>query len=199
MRSGQVPVTSPPSDTRRSGGARRWAALALLVVVVVGVRQSGALEHITVDGIQDAVAQLGPWGPAVFVLAAAAGVSVGIPGLLFIPGGVVAFGPVLGAALSWLGLLIGCTVAVFWVQKVGGFQNGANDKEGKIQRAMRLARERPIVGVLLVRALLFASPPANAALALAGVPVVKNVVGTAVGIIPWVVFFTLGTDVVTGR
>lgn len=195
------PSVSPeprPADAPSPSRARTWGALLLVVGLAVLVRQSGLLAHISVDGIQQGVARMGPWGPVAFMLLAAAGVSVGIPGLLFIPGGVVAFGPVMGASLSWLGLLLGCTIAVFWVQKVGGFQAGADDKQGRIQRAMRLARERPVVGVLVVRFLLFASPPANAALALAGVPVAKNVVGTAVGIIPWVVFFTVTTDVVTG-
>ncbi len=191
-----VQKKKPESSSSKSSFVRPLVALSLLVFFFFGLRSLGVFEQISVENVRQMADSFGALGPVIFVLLAAAGVSLGVPGALFIPGGVVAFGPGYGALLSWWGLVIGSVVAVEWVQRVGGSPLAASENPF-IKKAITLLHRRPILGVIVVRWIVFASPPANAALAFAGVRPFQNALGTLVGVVPLLTMVTFATHSLT--
>lgn len=180
-----------------SGPLRRLAPLVPLAIVIVSVvsyLQDG-LVAVVVDAatgsdgglerLRTLVLSAGAMAPVVYVLAVAVEVVLApIPGvLLYAPGGAI-FGGWWGGTLSLVGNIIGAAVAAWIGATFGGSLLDGSSMTGLVALRDRL-RERGLVLVALLRLNpLTSSDLVSYAAGLAGVPVLRIVAGTAIGIAP---------------
>jgi uncharacterized membrane protein YdjX (TVP38/TMEM64 family) len=154
--------------------AQAWRTLAVSfvlfggvgVVFVFGAQFLGIDSERTLEGWLGAAR--GPWSLPVAVAAFAALAFVGTPQIVLIAAAVVAFGPVTGAAYSWVGTMVSSVV---------GFHLG--------RRFMRLIGENGFLASLIVR--LVPSAPfivVNMAAGVTPMRVTHFLAGTGIGIVP---------------
>jgi uncharacterized membrane protein YdjX (TVP38/TMEM64 family) len=182
-----------------AGTGRRWAGLALLLLVMATLAwwsyRSGGFVFALVQATQDSdqslevlrqyVAGWGALGPVAYLLLVIVEVLVApLPGtLLYAPGGAI-FGGFLGGSLSLAGNVIGaglaCLIARFWGEPLTRSLDSARF------RSIRTAvADRALWLILLLRLNpLTSSDLVSYAAGLVGVPVWKVAVGTLVGMAP---------------
>jgi uncharacterized membrane protein YdjX (TVP38/TMEM64 family) len=107
-----------------------------------------------------------------------------IPGaILYAPGGAI-FGGFLGGTLSLIGNVIGASLATWLAARLGSRVIGSGDWP-RLQTIAARVRERGVLVVLLLRVNpLTSSDLVSYAAGLAGVPVWRVAVGTAIGMAP---------------
>lgn len=176
--------------------ALRWALLAgALGAVYALAHRYGVADQLTVEGVRGWVKAAGPWGPLAFLAIYLGGVLLSIPGMVFIVSGMVAFGPAVGIPLTLVGSIVSGTLAVAFLERVGG----AILKETEqplVKRTVEHLHDRPLRTIAGLRMVLMISPVLNVALAMAGVRARDNAVGTAIGITPVVLVVALATDLI---
>ena len=168
-----------------------------MIVVVLAVfglaKATGLWEAVSLESIQAWVKAAGWLAAPVYILLFTLGVSIALPGMLFIVSGLLAFGPVLGGLLAVLGSTSAGTFAVWWYGKVGGKPVGPPAHPIARRLQSRLGKQ-PVLAVAAVRLLLRMAPPSNMMLALAGVKPHHNAIGTFLGMLPKVVIASLFLD-----
>jgi uncharacterized membrane protein YdjX (TVP38/TMEM64 family) len=144
---------------------------------LLGIDSARELEHWL-------TAARGPWSLPVAVAAFAALAFIGTPQIVLIAAAVVAFGPYLGAAYSWIGTLVSSLVG-FYVGRGAGARVLARFSGEGLRRFMRLVGENGFLASLVVR--LVPSAPFIVVNMAAGVTPMRLrdfVAGTAIGIVP---------------
>jgi uncharacterized membrane protein YdjX (TVP38/TMEM64 family) len=144
---------------------------------LLGIDSARELEHWL-------TAARGPWSLPVAVAAFAALAFIGTPQIVLIAAAVVAFGPYLGAAYSWIGTLVSSLVG-FYVGRGAGARVLARFSGEGLRRFMRLVGENGFLASLIVR--LVPSAPFIVVNMAAGVTPMRArdfVAGTAIGIVP---------------
>ncbi len=164
----------------------RWIRVAALVVLTgaayVGLRATGLSEQIGVGSVRDAVLDAGVWGVALFSVVFALGELVHIPGMVFVAGGILAYGKLTGFAVSWLAAVFSVCVSFVLVRSLGG-RLLAEIERPFVTRLLARLDERPITTVLLLRTVLWLAPPLNYALALSNVRFRHYLIGSAAGLV----------------
>ena len=128
-----------------------------------------------------------PWALPVAVAAFAALAFVGTPQIVLIAAAVVAFGPVSGAAYSWIGTMVSALVGFYLGRAAGAKTLDRFSGEG-VQRFMRLVGENGFLASLIVR--LVPSAPfivVNMAAGVTPMRALHFVAGTGIGIVPKIV------------
>lgn len=144
---------------------------------ILGIDSTRELEHWL-------TAARGPWSLPVAVAAFAALAFIGTPQIVLIAAAVVAFGPYLGAAYSWIGTLVSSLVG-FYIGRGAGARVLARFSGDGLRRFMRLVGENGFLASLVVR--LVPSAPFIVVNMAAGVTPMRArdfVAGTAIGIVP---------------
>ncbi|TAL29192.1 MAG: TVP38/TMEM64 family protein [Phenylobacterium sp.] len=129
----------------------------------------------------------GPWSLPVAVAAFAALAFIGTPQIVLIAAAVVAFGPMTGAAYSWIGTMVSALVGFYLGRSAGAKTLERFSGEG-VQRFMRLVGENGFLASLIVR--LVPSAPFIVVNMAAGVTPMRAshfVAGTGIGIGPKIV------------
>ncbi|MSP23644.1 MAG: DedA family protein [Myxococcales bacterium] len=180
------PMSSEASHVSDEPPRLNVARLVALVCVIVGLILLGRY-LIKTQGLDAAVLRAkaqgaGAWGALGFIGAFGLGVTLHVPGAIFVSAGVLAYGPELGFVLSLIGALIGVSANFFTTRLVAGQQLSAI-KSPRLQRLLRYVDERPILAVLALRTIAFVSPPLNTALAMSRVRYVDFAIGSALGLI----------------
>ncbi|HVN86433.1 MAG TPA: TVP38/TMEM64 family protein [Candidatus Binatia bacterium] len=104
------------ADEKRS--TARLVVLALLIAAVIAAGLE-LRQYVTVDTIERNVRQLGPWGPAAFILLYLIAPALFLPGApLTIAAGVL-FGPVWGTVYTIIGATGGATLAFIVARYLG--------------------------------------------------------------------------------
>ncbi len=174
----------------------RRAGLALLVVAFVAIAvyawESGA---ITPTAIKTWLVSLGPWGPVIFAGAFGLGTTVGLPGMAFVVGARLAFGPWLGLALGYGGGLLAVSLP-FLTARVLGRNRVATwrPKQPLLRRAFDQLEAHPLRAVIVLRLFLWFNPPISYALAFAPLRFRTYLLGCAVALVPVVVAANLATS-----
>jgi|GEM_PF-1623068 len=186
-----VEPTEAPADTEPvSFRQRPWVQRVVMILVVLAVAGVGKLlgvwDAVSLDAIQAYAQQAGWFAVPLFVVAFAGANSLAVPGILFVLGGLLAFGPVLGVPVVLFGSACAGTFATWWMGKVGGRAKGppASPIARRIQKRLH---DRPIAAVAALRMFTRLAPPAHMLLALAGVSPAQNFIGTLVGMAPRVI------------
>ena len=152
------------------------------VVFVFGAQLLGVDSERTLEGWLGAAQ--GPWSLPVAVAAFAALAFVGTPQIVLIAAAVVAFGPLTGAAYSWVGTMVSSLVGFYLGRTAGGRVLERFSGDG-VKRFMRLVGENGFLASLIVR--LVPSAPfivVNMAAGVTPMRVRDFAAGTGVGIVP---------------
>ena len=126
----------------------------------------------------------GPLSLPMAVAAFAALAFVGVPQIVLIAAAVVAFGPWLGAAYSWIGTMVSALIGFYLGRMAGGRLLDRFSGEG-VRRFMRMVGENGFLASLVVR--LVPSAPFIVVNMAAGVTPMRTrdfVAGSGIGIVP---------------
>jgi uncharacterized membrane protein YdjX (TVP38/TMEM64 family) len=163
-----------------------WAAWSWMSGGVMAIVTRSALDgEQALEQLRQLILGAGAWAPVVYVLAVVVEVMIApIPGaLLYAPGGAI-FGGFVGGTLSLIGNVAGASLATWLAATIGSRAIGAGDWP-RLHRIAARVRERGILVVLLLRINpLTSSDLVSYAAGLAGVPVWRVAVGTALGMAP---------------
>jgi uncharacterized membrane protein YdjX (TVP38/TMEM64 family) len=164
-------------------------ALGVLAVAIAGW-QSGAFAWVTHENIHRLLAESGPWGPAVYVLAFALFEPFGVPGAVFILPASLAWPADFAIAMSVLGAT-GAGINSYVLAR--GVLGDAFEQRLplRLRAFTATAREHPLRTVIAVRVLFGLAAPAHWALALSGVRFGAFVVGSLVGFVPPMTLFVV--------
>lgn len=158
-----------------------WASDGLIAIIV----RSASDGEQAIEQLRQLILGTGAWAPVVYVLAVTVEVMVApIPGaLLYAPGGAI-FGGFVGGTLSLVGNVIGAALATWLAATLGSPTIGHGDWP-RLNRIAARVRERGVLVVLLLRINpLTSSDLVSYAAGLAGVPVWRVALGTAIGMAP---------------
>jgi uncharacterized membrane protein YdjX (TVP38/TMEM64 family) len=174
----------------------RRTALALFVIAFVtgGVIlwRTGAVTPSSVDAWLDS---LGSAAPAIFIGAFVAGAFVGLPGIAFVIGGRLAFGPWIGFAVGYVGGVLAVTIPFALARRLR--RAGADPwqpKQRHLARAFELLETHPFRAVVALRVVFWFNPPLSYALAFTRVPLGTYVAACAVALAPVVAFAVIATS-----
>jgi len=182
-----------------SAGARRGrlAAFAVAVALAVAVVQGLDLEKwADLDRLKAFIESHGTLAPIVFVAVCIGGIVLHLPEIVLIAVGGMVFGAARGFAYGWIGAVLGSTL-VFLAVRHGAGHTVSGALGNRFERFRRLESRFVTHGfqmVLLLRLLLFLSPPLNWAIGSTRVSLRSYVAGTAVGIVPGVAGTVLLAD-----
>jgi uncharacterized membrane protein YdjX (TVP38/TMEM64 family) len=152
------------------------------VVFVFGGALVGYDSERTLEGWLGAAR--GPWALPVAVAAFASLAFIGAPQIVLIAAAVVAFGPLAGAAYSWIGTMVSALIG-FYLGRVAGQRVLERFSGEGVRRFMRLIGKNGFLASLIVR--LVPSAPFIVVNMAAGVTPMRAhsfALGTALGIVP---------------
>ena len=175
--------------------AARRVILGLFVVAFVSgavyLWRTGAVTPHIVAAWLDS---LGPAAPALFIVAFIAGSFVGLPGMAFVIGGRLAFGPYLGFAVGFGGGMLAVTVPFVIARRVRrAGSNPWRPTQRHLQRAFEMLETHPFRAVLALRLLLWFNPPLSYALAFTSLPLRIYVAACALALAPVVTIAMVAT------
>ncbi len=182
----------------RLGPAAR--SLAKLALLATGLAAAGTLLRLLgaapgTEWVDRYLRDEGPWGEAVFVLAAAAATAAGVPRQTAAFLGGYGFGAALGGGLALAGQLLGCVLAYGWARLVG---RGWAERRlaGRFGHRLRPLRDAlaasPFGATLALRLLPVGNNLAlNLLAGMAGLPALSFLAATAIGYLPQTVVFAL--------
>ncbi|MEO8702905.1 MAG: VTT domain-containing protein [Kofleriaceae bacterium] len=173
---------------------RRILLGVLAAVFVTGAIILWRTGAVTPSSVRDWLDSLGPAAPLLFVGAFVLGSFVGLPGIAFVIGGRLAFGPVLGILLGYTGGLLAVTIPFLAARKLRRRDGPPwRPKNRHAARAFALLDTHPFRGVVVLRLILWFNPPLSYALAFSTVRLRTYVAGCAVALAPVVVIAVMAT------
>ncbi len=178
------------SNMNRSGPAIKAAVLIVFIVTAVVIARLTPLrEYLTAERLRQLLETAGPWAPAAYIGAYAAGVCFFIPGTLLTTVGAAIFGPYYGFLYVWIGAMIGAILAFFIGRYLGRdfAVSLIGDKLGKYDEAIE---RNGFATVLYLRLVYFPFTPMNFGMGLTRVRFRDYFSGTALGIIVGTFIFT---------
>lgn len=180
--------------------SRRRIALAIAIAIVAGVMAymtvTGA---ITAAGVKAWLDDMGPWAPPLFVLVFVAGSSVGLPGMAFVVGARLAFGPWLGFALAYGGGVLAVTVPFLATRALRRGDVPAWRPKGKrIGWLFSHLEAHPFLVVLGLRLILWFNSAVTYALALSPIRTRDYVLACALALAPVVAVASFVSGWITG-
>lgn len=173
--------------------ALRWAAIAVLgsafVATAVILFRRGGLTSKEVAAWLDA---MGPWAPVLFSVAFVVGLLIGLPGMVFIIGARLAFGPYLGFGLAYGVGLLGL-MAPFAIGR--GLRSGSHwaPKNKWLAKLVLMIEHRPLTAVVLLRLVLWFNSPVAYALAASQLRWRDYVLGCVIALFPVVLIAFVAT------
>lgn len=180
-----------------SGHRARLALFLLAVAFVLGLVRALDLEQwADLERLRGFIESHGTLAPIVFVAVCIGGIVLHLPEIVLIAVGGMVFGVARGFAYGWIGAILGSTL-VFLAVRHGAGHAVSGVLGRRFERFRRLESRFVTHGfqmVLLLRLLLFLSPPLNWAIGATRVSLRAYVAGTAVGIVPGVAGTVLLAD-----
>ncbi|MEM7413506.1 MAG: VTT domain-containing protein [Myxococcota bacterium] len=169
---------------------KRLAILAGLVGVALVAWGTGLHAHLELDTVRNLVDGAGPWGPVVFV--ALFGLEgVGVPGVVFMLAAIAIWPPSLAFLYNFLGAQTAGLVGFFFARWIGRDWVAARLPEN-VRRYESRIEERGLETVVLVRLVFFIAPPAHWFLGLSPVRFRDYLLGSMIGMLPWLVAVSYG-------
>lgn len=175
----------------------RWTRQRVVIAVAVAI-VAAVMIYMAVTGglsaraIQRWLDSLGPAAPILFVAAFVAGALIGLPGMAFVVGARLAFGPWLGFVLAYGGGLLAVTVPFVGARALRRRDvapwRPTNPRLGKLWNQLEA---RPLVVVIALRLVLWFNAALTYALALSGIRTRDYVLGSAIALAPVVAAATL--------
>lgn len=150
---------------------------------------------VTPGAVRAWLDSLGPAAPALFIAAMVGGAFVGLPGMAFVIGGRLAFGPTLGFAVGYAGGLLAVTLPFVVARRVrgAGAQEPWKPKHPRLARMFSMIETHPYRTVVAMRLVLWFNPPLSYALAFVRMPLRTYVAACATALAPVVALAMLAT------
>jgi uncharacterized membrane protein YdjX (TVP38/TMEM64 family) len=157
-----------------------------VAAVVLALWRWNPWQGVTLDSVRTLVDAWGPLGPLVFMAIMVAGFFVPGPELVLVGAGGLLFGPVWGVVYAWIAAMIGTTAAFLLVRYTAQAwaQRALQQRFPRLRALDQRLHHNGFVLVLVLRVLLFLSPPLNWALGASRVRMGDYALGTALGILP---------------
>jgi uncharacterized membrane protein YdjX (TVP38/TMEM64 family) len=173
---------------------RQIAILGLVVLFVAGAAWAYGTGRVSISSIEHWLESLGPIAPLLFICAFVAGSMVGLPGMAFVVGGRLAFGPELGFALGYGAGVLACTVPFATARRLRRAEGAVWRPRHRLAvRAFELVETHPVRAVIALRLVLWFNPPLSYALALTRIRVGAYVAGCAIALAPVVAVAVFAT------
>jgi uncharacterized membrane protein YdjX (TVP38/TMEM64 family) len=168
------------------------AILGVLVVAfVAGTAWAYATGRVSAGSIEAWLESLGPIAPAMFVVAFVLGAFIGMPGMMFVIGGRLAFGAQAGFVLGYGAGLLACIAPFATARRLRDGRGGRSrrsepwqPRNRHLRRALEMVESHPLRAVLLLRLVLWFNPPLSYALAMTRIPVRTYIAGCAIALAP---------------
>jgi uncharacterized membrane protein YdjX (TVP38/TMEM64 family) len=174
--------------------ARRLAVGVLVIAFVTGAVWAYATGRVSISSIEHWLESLGSAAPVLFVCAFVIGSMIGLPGMAFVIGGRLAFGPELGFALGYGAGLLACTVPFATARRLRRGQPSTWRPRNRLAaRAFDMLETHPLRSVIALRLVLWFNPPLSYALALTPVPGRAYFAGCAIALLPVVALAVFAT------
>src|SRR5579883_1459269 len=133
---------------------------ALLGALLLAGKLSGIGARLSAAELRALTLRAGAWGWALFTAVFALGELIHVPGLVFVAGGVLAYGRLWGGLLSWAAALVSISVTFFVVRAIGG-RPLAEAESAWLRRVLSRLEARPVRTVALLRVVFILSPTLN--------------------------------------
>ena len=173
---------------------RRLVIAAVVVVALVAVGIVASLEGwITPASVRDWLDEHETAGPALFALVFVVGSLVGIPGMVMVVAGRLAFGPVLGFALGY-SCGVGACLMPFLTARLFGWESAWQPKHRYAMRAFELVDTHPVRAVAALRLVLWFNAPLSYSLALTRIELRTYATGCAIALAPVVGIAVVATS-----
>lgn len=175
-----------------------WRLPAVLLLVLVALAVANATGLLELVGrparLRDVVDDLGVVGPLLFVVLMTALVPLGVPGVPFVLAAAAVWSWPVAVAASLCG-----GVSSSWIGIVASRRLGRERLRRRLPDRLAAFDQRltdsGIVGVVVLRMVLFLTAPADWLIGLSGLPLRTAVLGTAIGLVPPTVgYVALGDD-----
>ena len=174
---------------RRGPTIKAAVLIVFLVAAIVIVRFTPLREYLTAERLGLLLETAGPWAPAAYIGAYAAGVCFFMPGTLLATVGAAIFGPYYGFIYVWLGAMIGAVLA-FFIGRYLGRDFAASLIGNKLRKYDEAIERNGFATVLYLRLVYFPFTPMNFGMGLTRVRFRDYFSGTALGIIVGTFIFT---------
>jgi uncharacterized membrane protein YdjX (TVP38/TMEM64 family) len=165
----------------------------LMLGVIFGLRYAFLRGYINEVGIQHFVSRAGVMAGPLFILVVAVGIMALGPPLLLIGSGTVAFGSLLGAIYSFMGIMVGACAA-FLLGRSVMINFARNRRPKRFPRINRWMEKNGLAFIVGLRLMLFANPPLNYTASLTRMTFRDYVIGSFIGLLPGVFVFAYAFD-----
>ena len=176
--------------------AMRRAVIGVLVVAfVVGAVYLWRTGLVTPTSIGAWLDSLGPAAPVLFIAAFMGGSFIGLPGMAFVVGGRLAFGPEVGFLVGYIGGVLAVTFPFVVARRLRGAGTGPmwRPKQKHLARTFAMIETHPFRTVLILRLVLWFNPPLSYALAFVPITATKYIAACAVALAPVVAAAMIAT------
>lgn len=168
-----------------SRAARRVVLGLLIAGFLAGAIYLWRTGGVTAGGIRRWIDSLGPAAPLLFVGAFVAGGLVGLPGMAFVLGARLAFGPVWGGLLGYAAGLCSITVPFVAARLLKRQQAVPWRPRMKLAaRLMDMLETHPVRAIFVLRIFFWFNPPLSYAIALTRIRVGHYLLGSALALAP---------------
>ena len=174
---------------------RLGVLVGLIVAAVLAVRSTGMGPREILAWVQEVMTSAGALGIVAFIVLFAIGELAHVPGLVFVSAAALAFGPVLGAVIGYVGAFVSVCVSFGVVRSIGG-QLLAKIERPFFKKIMGRLESQPIRVTIILRLVLWMAPPLNYALAMSKMRFRDYAIGSALGLIIPIVLAVVFLDAV---
>ncbi|MDQ3363937.1 MAG: VTT domain-containing protein [Myxococcota bacterium] len=176
---------TPDPVVKLSRTARRVLLGGFVVAFVIGAVYLWRTGAVTPAKVGAWLESLGPAAPLIFIAAFLGGAFVGLPGMAFVIGGRLAFGPYVGFAVGFVGGMLAVTVPFILARRVRrpGMQPW-RPRHPRLVRVFELLDTHPFRAVVVLRLILWFNPPLSYALAFTSVAPATYVAACATALAP---------------
>lgn len=168
-----------------SRDVRRIALAVFVVAFVVGAVVLWRTGWVTPSSVGAWLDSLGPVAPMIFIAAFVGGAFIGLPGMAFVVGGRLAFGPWLGFAVGYVGGVLAVTIPFVVARRL---RRAGTDpwrpRQRHLARAWEQLETHPFASVLVLRLVLWFNPPLSYALAFTRVRLTTYLAACALALAP---------------
>ncbi len=173
----------------------KQALLGVLVAAFVGgAVWAYATGRVSAGSIEAWLESLGPIAPVMFVAAFVLGAFIGLPGMVFVIGGRLAFGAQTGFVLGYGAGLLACLLPFAAARRLRGEPTAPwQPRNRHLRRVLGMVESHPLRSVLLLRLVLWFNPPLSYALAMTRIRVRTYVAGCAIALAPVVAVAVIAT------
>jgi uncharacterized membrane protein YdjX (TVP38/TMEM64 family) len=149
-----------------------------LALMAIG-RFSSFSEYFSLGFLTKLIVKSGGFGVLIFIMVYIIGTLMNIPGVLFLVIVFMVYDPIEGLLVGYVGTLVAMTVHFYFTRALGG-EVLSEIKQPFIRKQMMRLTSKPIRTTVILRLVLFVSPPVNYALALSSIRFKHFLVGSMI-------------------